>query len=141
MDLVRLEDAVDRIRQDLCDTVWRPLQVVLSYERGREQMGHLLLDEGYKESPRAMQREIRHSRLLVGLGTYRFFQLGTFALPGFLQLSFFLLNSNFFRQPSSLRVQRREQFDSKIVDFVCEEARKLFGLVDPRNETRLVETG
>jgi hypothetical protein len=37
-----------------------------------------------------------------------------------LQLSFFLHNSNFFRQPSSLRVQRREQLNSKIGDFVCE---------------------
>ena len=45
-------------------------------------------------------------------------------LPGvreILQLSFFLHNSNFFRQPSSLRVQRREQMDSKTGNFVCKD--------------------
>ena len=55
------------------------------------------------------------ARFLVGL---------TEILPGVrlvLQLSFFLHNSNFFRQPSSLRVQRREQLERKTVFFVCED--------------------
>jgi hypothetical protein len=43
-------------------------------------------------------------------------QLTDFFLLDNLQLSFFLHNSNFYRQPSSLRVQRREQMDGKMVD-------------------------
>lgn len=57
----------------------------------------------------------RCGTLLVGL---------TEILPGVrvvLQLSFFLHNSNFFRQPLSLRVQRREQLERKTVFFVCED--------------------
>jgi hypothetical protein len=43
-------------------------------------------------------------------GTYR----DSSCLLEILQLSFFLHNSNFFRQPSSLRVQRREQLTAKL---------------------------
>ena len=53
-----------------------------------------------------------------------FFVAGTYRVSSWLcilQLSLFLHNSNFFRQPSSLRVQRREQLERKTVFLVCED--------------------
>jgi hypothetical protein len=62
-------------------------------------MCHLLLNETRDpNSPTDMQREMRHT---FGW-TYNILP----DLLEILQLSFFLHNSNFFRQPSSLRVQR-----------------------------------
>jgi hypothetical protein len=114
MDLVQLEDAVEKPMVSGLASVSSSssvLVVVLS-SQGEEVESRCAtvcpVDRKDTNSPRNMQREMRH-RHAFGW-TYR----DSSCLLEILQLSFFLHNSNFFLQPSSLRVQRREQLTAKL---------------------------
>lgn len=114
MDLVRLEDAVER-RIVFAMGVVAVAEVGGVVIPGREIESRCATVWSTRIQIHRGTCSANCGTLLVGL---------TEILPGvrvILQLSFFLHNSNFFRQPSSLRVQRREQLERKTVFFVCEE--------------------